>query len=205
MPSRIATIGRLVVRYERLMWTDLFRWLTRRPVCERGATPFGYARTVTPVMLAFIGVSVIELPILHLVIPWHGLRVAADILSVYGVIWMVGALAGLRVNPHSVGPSGLRVRGGGGLDLTIPWEEIASVTAVERTVNGRNLTVDGTALNIGVMKRTNVDIAFRYPTILELPRGDTEPVRSLRIGVDEPAAMVAAARARLAEGRTVQP
>jgi len=192
--ASVAAFVRHALAYEARMWVSLFRWVLRRPVAGPGGTPFGYARTVTPVMLAFIGVSAVELPILHLLLPWPTIRLVADVLSAYGLIWMIGLLASVRVNPHVVSPAGLRVRAGGGVDLTVDWDDIAAIRVADRTVEGRSVKVADSALHLAVIKHTNVDITFRGPTILELPRGDTEPVRELRIAADEPAALVARAR-----------
>jgi hypothetical protein len=183
---------------EKRMWVSLYIWVFRRPVTAKGEQPFGYARTLTPLMIAFIGVSIVELPILHFLLPgvW---KIVADVLSAYALLWMFGLLASLRITPHAIGPDGLRIRGSGGLDLTIPWDYIADVKPRNRTgEKGR----DGMAYNIGVMKLTSVDIELRHPTILELPNGDSEPVTSVRIAADEPAALTKAAHQHL-ESSTV--
>ncbi len=202
---RAGQIAHLVISLEARMWVSLFRWILRRPVCGPGETAFAYTRRITPILGAFIGVSAIEIPILDLILPWQTVRVIADILGAYGLIWMVGLLATLRVNPHVVTESGLRVRGGNGLDITIPWDYLASIQANNRSLQGRETQVqrvgDEAVLSIGVLKETNVDIAFRDPTTLELPRGETEPLRGLRIAVDEPAAMVTLVRSIMDRGR----
>jgi hypothetical protein len=189
---------RRAIRFELRMWADLIRWVLRRPVCAEDETPFGYARSMTPIVGGIIAASAIEILAMHVLVPWEQVRFVVDLLGVYGFLWMVGLLAGLRMHPHVVAPDGLRVRGTGGLDVTIPWEFITSVRAVDRSVPGRrSVQVDGSTLSIAVMNQTNVDVAFRGPTTFELPRGETEPLRSLNIAVDEPAAMVAAIREHL--------
>jgi hypothetical protein len=194
-----ARLARLAIGYELRMWSDLVRWVLRRPVCAKDETPFGYARATTPIVGGIIAASAIEIPALHLLVPWERVRFVVDLLGVYGFLWMLGLLAGLRMHPHVVAADGLRVRGTGGLDVTIPWEYIASVRTVDRTVPGRRTVhLDGSTLSIAVMQQTNVDIAFHGPTTIELPRGETEPLRALNIAADEPAAMVAAIRQHLA-------
>jgi hypothetical protein len=105
MAVLIATVrlARRAIGYELRMWSDLVRWVLRRPVCAEDETPFGYARAMTPIVGGFIA----------------------------------------------------------------------------------------------VMKQTNVDLVLRGPTTIELPRGETEPLRGVNIAVDEPAAIVAAIRERL--------
>jgi hypothetical protein len=60
---------------------------------------FSYAREVAPIMGAFIFVSLVELPIVHLLLPWPTLRLAALALSVWGLLWMIGLLASMKVFP----------------------------------------------------------------------------------------------------------
>jgi hypothetical protein len=191
-------LARRAIAYELRMWADLVRWVLRRPVCAKDETPFGYARAITPIVGGLIAASAIEIPALHLLVPWERARFVVDLLGVYGLLWMLGLLAGLRMHPHVVAPDGLRVRGTGGLDVTVPWEFVASVRAVDRTVPGRRaIRVEGSTLSIAVMNQTNVEVAFHGPTTIELPRGETEPLRAVGIAADEPAALVAAMRERI--------
>jgi len=194
------------LKYEINMWVSLYRWVFRRPVSrEPGARAFGYARSVTPVLIVFIVVSAIEIPIVDLLLPWEGARVALLAAGFYGLLWMIGMLASLRVSPHVVAASGLRIRANGGLDITIPWDHIRSIQVSNRMMEkGRSLIYEGSVLHIAVGKQTNVDIAFRYPTVLELPRGDTPELSELRVAVDDPADLVAAAREFLPARPTAQ-
>jgi hypothetical protein len=69
--TRTAVRGaRWVIAYELGLWRSLFRWVLRRPVAGRGEHAFGYAGLLTPVFVAFIVVSAIEIPIVHLILPW---------------------------------------------------------------------------------------------------------------------------------------
>src|SRR5262245_59348361 len=116
------SLGRRAFAYEMGMWRSLYVWIFRRPLTrETGAAPFGYAGMVTPLLGVFIGVSAIEVPILHFLLPWQTVRVVGIILGAYGLLWMVGLLAALRVHPHVVAASGLRIRDGISHDVTIPW------------------------------------------------------------------------------------
>src|SRR3954451_15323685 len=122
--GRVARLARTALSYERGMWRSLGRWMSRRPVVADGGVAFSYAGAITPVLWAFIGVSVIEVSVLHLVLPWETVRLVADVLGIYSVVWMIGMLAAQRVNPHVVETAGLRVRNGMTLDLLVPWEQI---------------------------------------------------------------------------------
>jgi hypothetical protein len=116
---------------------------------------------------------------------------------------MVGYLASLRVFPHLVGPDGLRVRYGTGVDVHVPWGAVADVRAAKhRLPTGKAVQVlpaeGGDAVHVAVMKRTRIDVVLRAPTTLALPGGPRE-VTAVRLDADDPKALVAAARGRLAE------
>ena len=155
---------------------------------------------------AFIFVSLVELPVVHLLLPWDTVRFVADVLSVWGLLWMVGFLAGMRVFPHLLDDQGLRVRHGTTLDLRIPWEAVATVRArrgsvpTQRTVQVEH-TPDGVVVDVAVLKQTKVDVVVVRPTTVRLPAG-MEEVTEVRLYVDDPRAFVVAAREHLA-GRRV--
>lgn len=92
--------------------------------------PFGGAAKVMPLLWMFIGLSAAEVPILHLILPWHTARVITLGLGAYGLLWMVGILASLKVHPHLVGPTGMRIRSGLSYDVTVPWNAVATAQPV---------------------------------------------------------------------------
>ncbi len=101
-------------------------WIARRSITrDAGAVAFGHASLLTPILIAFIAVSAIEIPVVHLLMPWETIRRVFLGLGLWGVIWMIGLLASLRIYPHEVGEKGLRVRYGFNLDVTLPWDVIA--------------------------------------------------------------------------------
>jgi hypothetical protein len=201
--TTVLPLVRRAVSYELGMWRSLYRWIFRRPLASGpGAVAFRYAATVTPVFLAFIAVSAIEIPILHLLLPWRTAQRISLALGFYGLFWMVGLLASLRVHPHVVGDSGLRIRYGTTVDITIPWDAIGTIRTRSRPLpKGRSIHVDRTGsdpiLYIGILKQTNIDVALRHSVTVPLPKGSTEPINELRFYVDDPSALVARARENL--------
>lgn len=194
---------RKAISYEAGMWRSLFRWISRRPLTSgTGAQVFGYSALTTPILWAFVGLNVVEVAVVHLLLPWHTARNIVDALGVYGTIWMLGLVASVRVHPHVINDFGLRIRSGMTVDLAIPWDAIATIRIRDRTVP-KSLTIQsdetgsGHVLNIAVMSRTNVDVAFRQPTTLPLPKGRSEPVTELHFYVDDPSALVAGAQEHL--------
>ncbi|MGY1745668.1 hypothetical protein [Blastococcus sp. SYSU D00695] len=194
-------VARRALALELAMWRALVRWGLRRRRVPEGATAFPYAGASTPVIWAFVVVSAVEVVVVHVVVPWEGLRLALDLAGVYGVLWMLGLLAALRTTPHWVDDSGLRVRHGfAGVDLHVPWEDIAAVRVRRRSVEGSrtvHLHAEGPrrAVSVNEASSTQVELELRTPRVVPHRRAGAEPVDELRIAADDPAALVRRVRA----------
>jgi hypothetical protein len=205
--SPFALLGS-AIRYEISMWRSLYRWLLRRPpTSESGAEVFSYVGVVRPILIAFIVLSAIEIPIFDLILrhtlPWPSVRTVVLALGVWGLLWMIGLFASLRVHPHVAGVGGLRVRSGFSVDFLVPWAAIATAGARYRSLpSSRAVQVEHdeseAILNIGAAKQTSVDLVLREPLSVRLPRGPSEPVHAIRLYADDPAALVARVRRHLA-------
>ncbi len=201
---RTYALASWLVRLEIGIWRSLFLLAARRvPGRGPGVGTFPYAKEVSPLLYAFIGVSALELVVVHLILPWETVRTIALVLSLWGLLWMIGFLASLRVFPHLVGPDGLRVRYGTSVDVRVPWEAVADVRiAKHRLPTGRTVQVlpaeEGDVVHVAVLKRTRIDVVLQAPTRLGLPDGPRD-VTAVRLDADDPRAFVAAARERLAE------
>ncbi|TDD95417.1 hypothetical protein [Jiangella asiatica] len=198
-----AFLLRTAVTMELDGWRSLYRWIARRPrVTEPGAEAFGYLEPVSVIIWAFIGVSAVEVPVVHFILPWHTVRIIALVIGIWGLIWMFGYLASLKVHPHVVGRSGLRVRNGAGIDIMLPWDEVDAIRINKRALPTSKTvqleeTPDGTVLQLGISSQTNVHLALFDPTTVMLPRGPVA-VTELRFFADDPKALVISARRHLA-------
>ncbi len=196
---------RRLLRWESAMWGGLFRWIARRPAVPAGATGFGCARAKTPVLVTFTALCALETVAFHLLLPWPAVRIPVDALSGYGVIWMLGVLAGTRVRPHLVGPAGLRIRNGLTLDIAVPWDAVAAVRHQTRPVTGGpTVHIDHTGgsggravASIAALGQTTVDVVLRRRIAVPVRGGGTELVDEIRCYADDPGALVAAARSHL--------
>jgi hypothetical protein len=192
-------LARRAIRFELAMWRSLFRWITRRPaVPGTGAAAFGYSAAKAPVIWIFIALNAIEIPAFHLLLPWPTVRHVVDVLGGYGLIWMLGVLAGVYVHPHVVDDTGLRVRSGLSVDIQVPWDDVASVRARTRSLSGgRTVQVDDSVLSVVALSQTNVDVVLRGPTAVPLAGRLSQPVTELRLYADDPVGLVARARHEL--------
>ncbi len=72
--------------FEFNIYKSLQRWLLRRPSIPTGFEPVGYAQLATPMMALWIFGSALELPLAHVLVPWHGLRIALLVTGVWGLL-----------------------------------------------------------------------------------------------------------------------
>ncbi len=206
----LASLARRVLVYELRIWQSLYRWIFRRPITpDADAVAFSYASLLTPILIAFIAVSAIEIPVVHLLMPWETIRRVFLGLGIWGVIWMIGLLASLRIYPHHVGASGLRVRYSFDLDVTLPWDVIAEIRAHRRSLpSGRKVQLErlgvSTTLNVAISSTTNVEVALRQPTTVRLPNGKHVEITALHFYADEPRALVTNVREHLAQNRPAE-
>ncbi|GAA2655946.1 hypothetical protein [Paractinoplanes durhamensis] len=193
-------IVKFVIMYEVRLWIALFRWILRRPVrLPAGTTPFQYSGAVTMILAVLLFVSAIEIPILHLMLPWATVRAISLFVGAYGLFWMIGLLATMRVYPHLVGPAGLRIRNSITLDLPLAWSDIASVRVRPRSMppGGQTQVEDG-VLSFGMASGTTVDVVLARPTVVPVKKTRGEPVTAIRFHADDADGLVAAAGAFLA-------
>lgn len=201
---------RRVLAYELNIWRSLYRWLLRRPYrLEPGAETFSYIGVVKPILGVFIALSTIEIPIFDLILKhtvgWPSVRRAAVALGIWGVLWMIGLFAALRIHPHVVDDTGLRVRSGFSVDFAVSWTAVARVDRSYRSLpSSRTVQTeqddDRTVLNIVTGSQTSVDVVLREPISVPLPKGPSGPVHEIRLYADDPDALVARARRHLAVG-----
>lgn len=196
--SDAPSLAKRAITFELGIWLSLYRLITRRPRVAPGAEWFGYAKAVEPVIWVFIVVSAIEVVVVHLLLPWPVVRTIALILGAWGLTWMVGMLASVKVNVHQLSPAGIRIRYGGSVDVTVPWEAVQSIRPYRqdlpssRTVQ-LDQTSDGTVLKIGVSSQTNVHIRLRQPITVRLPKGE-QTIVELRCYADDSREFVTRAR-----------
>jgi hypothetical protein len=205
MAGKTGPLLRRAAATEAAMWRSMAVWLRRRPLpLAEGDEPFPYIGVVKPILGVFIGLSIVEIPIFDLivrkVVPWDPARWIVLVLSIWGLLWMVGFAASLKIHPHVVGDAGLRVRLAAGLDFTVPWDDVETVSKRYRSLpSSRSVQVeeegDRRVLHVVMASQTSVDVRLRRPLSFVLPKGETPPVDEVRLYADDPDALVRKARA----------
>ena len=113
--------------------------------------------------------------------------------------FIVAVYASCVVRPHVVHADGsLRLRYGALIDIRVPADAIAAVRVERRSARGKLAAVDadgGAALSQG--GQTTVIVQLTRPVTFTRPLGKTASARTLRFYAADPAAAVAAIRARV--------
>ena len=176
------------VLFEVALYRSLARWVARRPDVPAGTTPIGYGQLAGPMMWLWIFGSAVEVVVLDVVLHrWlPAARLPFLVLGVWGVVWMLGLLASMRVRQHLLDDTHLVVRSGARTRVVVPLEALAGVRSATHEVPGLVRTLqelDGLLL-VG-MGETNLELALTGPTTLETARGPTTDERD-GLYVDNP-------------------
>jgi hypothetical protein len=185
------------VRFELALWRSLSLLLIgRRDGRRPGVTTVGYHRAATGLFVLLLVASAVEVPALHLIVPWRPVQLLRLALGVWGVAFTAGLWASYVVRPYLFSADGVRLRHGVQRDLRLSWAQIADVR--ERTVRtwakpgfGTAVTVEDGRLGYVVHGETNVALLLAEPIVV----GGAE-VTEVHVGADDPAALTAALSSR---------
>lgn len=189
--KKLGSLARFVVRYEIAMYVALFRWVVGRPAVPRGSHRITYQKLVTPVLALWIFASAAEVPLFHVITPWPTVRIVLLAVSVWGLVWMLGYFASLRVYPHLVSDAALTVRSGALTRIELPWEAVESVKRSQRDIEGRSARVEAETLLFPINGQANVLVTLRSERDLRLPRR-TVSARRVALWADDPQDLLAA-------------
>jgi hypothetical protein len=194
------------VLLELSIYANIARFVARRPAIPHGARGFSFHKPVLAILIVFLVLSAVEIPIIDLIVrPWPFIRIPVLVLDIWGLTWMFGILCAFLVRPHTVGPEGIRVRGGLETDVALGWDDIASVTRdlrVEEEKPPRITVIDGEpSLMMHVNNETNIEIELEQPTVVRLPGhgafGGEQVVTRVRLWTDERAGFMDEVRRHL--------
>ncbi|WP_129976793.1 hypothetical protein [Rhodococcus sp. Q1] len=183
-----ATLMRAELRSYRALWL-LIRG--RRVDAGPGVTTIGYTRGTMSVPIAWLVASVIEIAVVHILVPWEWLRWTLSIVSVCSLLPLVGWLADHVVNPHLLTRDGLVLRAGHQVVAHIGADNLQRCTPRHR-FRPTETRVDGEVLFLPGPDGTNLDLMLAEPVDVLLPaffehRRRPALVSRVSIHVDDPA------------------
>lgn len=197
---------RKLLRVEWRVWAGLVRGLARRPDIPTGATAFTHHRAMAALRWVLVGLLVVEIAVVHLLVPPGALRLVLLVLGLYGLAWLAGYVLGSGpVRPHLVDGRRVVFRSGLTTDVVVPLTAIAQVRAIRQMRTGTaSIQLDGSALNLVDNGGTSLEVVLRVPIAVALPRRGGTEVDAVRAWVDEPRAMAEAIESLLAGPDRVQ-
>lgn len=189
------------LRLEWSMYVGGFRLLTRRSDVPPGSTPVSYVGAVSALLWGITAVSLVELVALHLILPWEAVRLAADVLGVWGVIWCLGFTACHYVYPHLITPDEVVLRNAAPqAAVRVPHTSLTSVSFRERSLeSSASPQVEDGVLSLPVASRTSVDLRVDPPLTVTV-RGVAHEVHEVRLFADEARETARTLRALIAGG-----
>jgi len=187
MSARATAVLRSEMHGYRSLWLFARR---RRDGVDGDVRPVGYTKGTMGMPVAFLVACVVETVAIHLLVPWPWLRNLLLVLSVYGVVSILGLLAGRIVHPHLLTPDRFTVRSGHQVLADIDRREVARCTRNRRFTHTA-ATVEGGALYLPGPDGTNIDVLLHVPIEVRLPglgdfRGSSAVISRLSLQVDNP-------------------
>ena len=195
-------LARRAVLMELRGYQSIYRFMFRRPKVPAGAEGFSYHQPILAIMIVFIAVSTVEVVVVDRIVSgWTYIRIPLLIISIWGLVWMLGLLFGMLVRPHAVGPDGIRVRYGSEVDIPIAWHYVCSIAYRKQTAQHKQpkVTIDDNGdatLHMRIQNETNIEVRLERPVPLKLPHG-TETVSTVKLYADDPKRFVDAVRGHI--------
>lgn len=138
-------------------------WLCRRTDCDgREHESLPGTQGVLAMPLAFLAATLLEMAVLHVLIPWAWLSISIGVLSLWSLVLLFAVFVADIVYPHYTTDRALVLRRGGREVATIALDRIAAV-AEHRRYNHTGTALDGGRLFLAGPDGTTVDVTLREP------------------------------------------
>lgn len=172
--------------------------LHRPPRVPAGSEPIPARKGTLAIPLAVALLTLVEVAALHLVLPWPALSGALTLLSVYGLLLMLGVIASRWDHPHHAAPASLVLRHGAHVVAVIPYEEISHVVPVlDGSVTSP--TIENGIARLATMNGCSVAVGLTAPRAVRLSgsrQARAHRVTEIRFAADDAPGVVAMLEAR---------
>lgn len=172
--------------------------LRRPPLIPSGAEAFPAREGTLAITLAFGVVTLVEVAVLHLVLPWPTLSVALTLISVYGLLLLLGVIASRWDHPHYATSMSLVLRNGTHVVADIPYRDISFIVPVRDGTVVAPTIADGIA-RLATMNGCQVAVGLASPRRIALTangRDRSSVVHEIRFAADDAPEVVSALDAR---------
>ncbi|MGO2111824.1 MAG: hypothetical protein ACTH31_09440 [Pseudoclavibacter sp.] len=161
-----------------------------------GSTPFGYAKGSAAFPTVMVALSLAEVVVVHILVPWEWAKILLLILTVWGVLVTLGAVAARLVHPHYIEHGMLHLRWGRERVLATPVTNIVAATLHANHAHTQPAVL-GDSVMLTQFQSTNVMIRFAEPVAVDPPvskqrrNGDVNATE-VQLFVDDPAGFLRA-------------
>jgi hypothetical protein len=183
---------RRAISFEVGLLTAIARVAGRRsPLVPTGAFAFTSKQGTLAIPIAFSVATVVEIVVLHLVVPWPALVGALTLISGYALLLLFGVIAVRWQHPHYVTPAALVLRNGVHTVATIPLNDIDTVV-VRYDGSSTSPTVDRGIARLATLSGCSISIRLTAKHQMKLTAGrraNEHDVTEIRLAVDNARAM----------------
>lgn len=156
------------LRNQARLYAGLWLWLRRTTDRDsREQQSLTATRGVLALPMAFLAATLIEVVVLHLVIPWAWLSITLAVISVWSVALLFAAVAADIAYPHYVTGRHLVLRRSGRVVARVPLDRIATVAACRRYNQTATAFADGRLFLAGP-DGTTADLILRDPVTVRI-------------------------------------
>ncbi|MFI2368607.1 hypothetical protein [Streptomyces sp. NPDC018833] len=167
------------------LFRALWRWIRRKPDAPEGHQILSYGSEIKPIMWVMVFLVPLEILAVELLIPWAVARIALLVLSVYGMVWVLGFIAALSIRPHTVGDGKIVLRFAHFTRITIPLELVESVRSSRHSGYRRAVNISDGVLAMPIGDSTTLSIKLREPySVTPKPGKPPQEVREVRFAAD---------------------
>ncbi|WP_206615714.1 hypothetical protein [Rhodococcus xishaensis] len=201
---------RPLVRAEIRAYRALWLWISgRHSGIQPGAIMLTASHGTLALPTAFAVATVIEIVVLHLVLPWMWLRVSLAVVSVWSLVALFGFLAVHRTNPHYLTDTSLVLRQSGAIVADVELANIESLALRPRFTKTAPAITSG-RLFLPNADGTTLDLALKSPVSAQLPalipsRRKAEEINHISVYLDDPSRLFAVSNGHDRPRSTLEP
>lgn len=166
-----------------------------------GAQSFGYTSGSLSIPAALVAVSLVEIAVVHVLVPIPWLKIVLLVFSIWGVLVLVGFFAVRVTHPHYILDSTLYLRWNHSTVLCTPLRNILYAGAHSEHAYTYPQILDSTLI-LTNFQSTNVRLRFHEPVPAEAPVSRRQKVDDFHatevlLHVDEPQSLLSALSAKM--------
>jgi hypothetical protein len=178
-------------------YRSVWMWIRGKTDPDRGLV-FTASAGVLTIPAAFGAATLIEVVVLHLVLPWFWLKIVLAAISLWSLVLLAAFVANDVVHPHYLSEGVLVLRRSGKVVVKVPVSHISRVVSIRR-YSRTQPEIEGSSLHLPNHEGTNIELALNQrsdaavPAFLEKWRSSGS-ITTIFLYVDEPSKLADAIR-----------